>query len=80
MLSGIAIQFSHHVQHRLCWPLYFLFLTKAVDMGHKWPKTRNNEGLYMVHMWDKNRFDMGYNTPYTTLLLFKTMENIGNWH
>ena len=49
-------------------------------MGHKWPKTRNNEGLYVVHMWDKNGFDMGYNTPYTTLLLFKTMESIGNWH
>ena len=25
-------------------------LTKAVDMGHVWPKTGNDKGLYMVHM------------------------------
>ena len=41
-----------------------LSLTKAVDMGHVWPKTGIDTGLHMVHMWARNGVDMGYNTPY----------------
>ena len=44
--------------------VYVVTLTKAVDMGHVWPKTGIDKGLYMVHMWVRNKVDMGYNTPY----------------